>query len=62
MASYKATIKIEKEGELALHSLPFHSGEKVQVTVESPAGELAAQDRFPLRGTPIATTTLSSQS
>jgi hypothetical protein len=52
MASYKATVKIEREGELTLQSLPFHSGEKVQVTVESSVGELAAQDRFPLRGTP----------
>ena len=52
MASYKATMKMEKEGELTLHSLPFHSGEKVQVTVESSAGDLAAQGRFPLRGTP----------
>jgi len=52
MASYKATIKMEKEGEFALHSLPFHSGEKVQVTVESSVTDLSAQDRFPLRGTP----------
>lgn len=52
MASYKATVKIEKEGELNLHSLPFRSGEKVQVTVESAALDLNLQNRFPLRGTP----------
>ncbi|MCA9437558.1 MAG: hypothetical protein H6751_14965 [Candidatus Omnitrophica bacterium] len=52
MASYKATVKIEREGELTLHSIPFHPGEEVQVTVETKRAVPANEDRFPLRGSP----------
>jgi hypothetical protein len=52
MASFNAIVKMEREGELTLHSLPFHSGEQVQVTVEPASSESPGLDRFPLRGTP----------
>ena len=52
MVSYKATVEIEKGGELTLHSLPFHSGERVRVAIESAATGLTTEVRFPLRRTP----------
>ena len=51
MASYKTTARIERDGELNLHSIPFHSGDQVDITLVFAEDIDQAGERFPLRRT-----------
>lgn len=52
MSPFKTRLIIEKDGELNLHRIPFHTGEWVSVTVEPLVEGSSPSDRFPLRGSP----------
>lgn len=44
---------LEQDGTLTLRDLPFHAGEAVEVIVLARSPASPAEDRYPLRGTPL---------
>ena len=51
MGAYKIETVLETDGSLILNSLPFHAGERVEVTVTPSPRLLSADNPYPLRGT-----------
>lgn len=53
MQAYKTEAKIEREGELRLSDLPFHTGDEVEVILLRREPALTQKNPYPLRGLPI---------
>lgn len=53
MQAYKTEAKIEREGELRLSDLPFHTGDEVEVILLRREPVQTQKNPYPLRGLPI---------
>lgn len=51
MQDYRVEMKVERDGSLTIHGLPFQAGDRVEVIIRSRNG--GNGDRYPLRGKPI---------
>jgi hypothetical protein len=51
MPTFQAVVTLDKDGTLVLQHLPFHAGDRVQVTVSPSASPTTSEGRYPLRGT-----------
>jgi hypothetical protein len=50
MQAYRLETKVSQNSTLILHSLPFHTGEVVEVIILSKSPESSAPGQYPLRG------------
>lgn len=53
MQAFKTEARIEREGELRLSDLPFHTGDEVEVILLRREPAQARKNPYPLRGLPI---------
>lgn len=51
MQDYRIETKVERDGSLTIHGLPFQAGDRVEVIIRSRNG--GNGERYPLRGKPI---------
>ena len=50
---HRIETKVEQEGVIVLHDLPFHKGETVEIVITTRRSKPAAQSKYPLRGKPV---------
>lgn len=50
---HRIETKIEQEGVIVLHDLPFHKGETVEIVITTRRPTAPAQSNYPLRGKPV---------
>lgn len=53
MQARRAKAIVSENGSLTVNKLPFPAGEPVEVVVLPARNQRSAEDRYPLRGTPI---------
>lgn len=50
---HRIETKVEQEGVIVLHDLPFHKGETVEIVITTRPAKAAAQLNYPLRDKPV---------
>ncbi|MCI0388731.1 MAG: hypothetical protein MOB07_08190 [Acidobacteria bacterium] len=50
---HRVETRIEHDGTIILHDLPFHEGEKVVVVITTRSVEADQKKLYPLRGLPV---------
>jgi hypothetical protein len=50
---HRIETKVEQEGVIVLHDLPFHKGETVEIVITTHRPKAPAQLNYPLRGKPV---------
>ncbi len=53
MSTHRIEIELTQDGKLELENIPFHAGDKVEVTISGTAEKPNCDNPYPLRGTPI---------
>jgi hypothetical protein len=53
MQAYRLETKVSQNSTLILHSLPFHTGEVVEVIILSKPSESSTREQYSLRGKAI---------
>ncbi len=53
MQTYRVEAIVSSERTLTIKGVPFHAGEKVEVTVRRRGRKQERRERYPLRGKPV---------
>jgi hypothetical protein len=53
MSTHRIKLELIQDGKLELENIPFHAGDKVEVTISATADKPNGENPYPLRGTPV---------